>query len=258
MYLLIYLDNLSSTLTTPTTEHSEHSPGGSGESIKSSDSMSNGYRKKKPLSQHQSNNTNINTTNTNNNVNDNITKLSPEVSSDGTGANDADSVVSHESQKSNTTASMPVLEDGLSDSENRSDDEQISPSKSKANGRHQSTQSDFLYDSNHSSLVTSSHKRQFAKSTPTATTNGSESPSQQQSFYIRPPPPSSFVQPVKSTRSTPPIQSNEPQHTQPTNNVPEETSAAPAGKYEFSCTVNCHTNIITDKIKSTNQQTNFR
>ena len=108
---------------------------------------------------------------------------------------------------------MPVLEDGLSDSENRSDDEQTSTTKSKTNGRHQSTQSDFLFDPNHSSLITSSHKRQFAKS------NGLES--QSKSFYIRPPPPSSFVQPVLSNRSIPPIESKAPV---------EESSNALAGK----------------------------
>ncbi|CAF4515878.1 unnamed protein product, partial [Rotaria magnacalcarata] len=73
------------------------------------------------------------------------------------------------------------------------------------NGRHQSTQSDFLFDPNHSSLVTSSHKRQFSKSTAaaaaaaattttTTTTNGLES--QSKSFYIRPQPPSSLVQSI--------------------------------------------------------------
>jgi hypothetical protein len=119
---------------------------------------------------------------------------------------------------------MPVLEDGLSDSENHSGDEQSSPIKSKKNGRHQSTQSDFLFDSNHSSLVTSSHKRQFAKSIPT---NGVESESK--SFYIRPPPPSSFVQPVITNRSTPPIQSNESNWNQPKTSS-EEASTIPAGK----------------------------
>lgn len=125
---------------------------------------------------------------------------------------------------------MPVLEDGLSDSENLSDDEQSSsPIKSKTNGRHQSTQSDFLFDSNHSSLITSSHKRQFAKSsTSTASTNGVES--QSKSFYIRPPPPSSFVQPVLTNRSTPPAQSsNESNWNQPKGSS-EETSTIPAGK----------------------------
>ena len=99
----------------------------------------------------------------------------------------------------------------------------------KRNGRHQSTQSDFLFDSNHSSLVTSSHKRQFAKSAAT-TTNGVE-PTPSKSFYIRPPPPSSFVKPVTSNRSTPPITSNETNSNQP--KIPsEESSTIPAGKIE--------------------------
>jgi hypothetical protein len=207
------LDNLSSTLTTPTKEHGENSPVGSGESIKSSDSISTGHRKKKST-QHQQP------------INGSLAKLSPDLSSDGAGTNDADSIVSFESQKSNTTASMPVLEDGLSDSENLSDNEQSSPIKSKTNGRHQSTQSDFLFDSNHASLVTPSHKRQFAKST-TATTNGLES--QSKSFYIRPPPPSSFVQPVLANRSTPPAQSNESNWNQQKTSS-EEPSTIPAGK----------------------------
>jgi len=213
---IYYLDNLSSTLTTPTKEHGENSPVGSGESIKSSDSISTGHRKKKSTTQsiqHQQQT-----------INGSLAKLSPDLSSDGAGTNDADSIVSFESQKSNTTASMPVLEDGLSDSENLSDDEQSSPIKSKPNGRHQSTQSDFLFDSNHSSLITSSHKQQFAKSTPT---NGVES--QSKSFYIRPPPPPSFVQPVRSNRSTPPIQSNESNWNQQKISS-EESSTIPAGK----------------------------
>jgi hypothetical protein len=122
---------------------------------------------------------------------------------------------------------MPVLEDGLSDSECISGDEQSSPMKVKSNGRHQSTQSDFLFDSNHSSLINASHKRQFAKST---ATNGQES--QPKSFYIRPPPPSSIVRPVQSPRPTPPPAST----TESPTNVPkpatEEVPPAPtpAGK----------------------------
>ncbi len=216
-FFLDYLDKPPSNLTTPTKEHGENSPVGSGESIKSSDSISSGHRKKKSISQsthHQQQQT----------VDGSLTKLSPDLSSDGAGTNDADSIVSLESQKSNTNASMPVLEDGLSDSENRSDDEQSSPIKSKVNGRHQSTQSDFLFDSNHSSLITSSHKRQFAKS---VNTNGQES--QSKSFYIRPPPPSSFVPPVVSNRSTPPAQTNESNENQQKNST-EESSTIPAGK----------------------------
>lgn len=204
------LDKLSSTLTTPTKEYGENSPGHSGESIKSSDSVSSGHRKKKslPQSTHQQI------------ISGNLAKLSPDLSSDGAGTNDADSVVSFESQKSTPSTSMPVLEDGLSDSENRSDDEQSSPVKSKSNGRHQSTQSDFIFDSNHSSLITASHKQQFAKSN---TTNGVEP--QSKSFYIRPPPPSSLVQPVIPNRSTPPVENKPPT---------EDPSTAPAGKLRNS------------------------
>ncbi|UJR37903.1 hypothetical protein I4U23_030591 [Adineta vaga] len=209
------LDRLSSSLTTPTRDHSENSPVGSGDSIKSADSIPIGHRKKKsslhPSQQIQS-------------TNENLTKLSPDHSSDGAGTNDADSIISSESQKSVTNASMPILEDGLSDSENLSGDEQqqsSSPIKSKTNGRHQSTQSDFLFDKNHSSLVTSSHKRQFAKS---MNTNGVEAPTN--SFYIRPPPPSSFVQPVTTNRSTPPKNTPETNST-PTKN-PAESSTVPA------------------------------
>ncbi|CAF1178772.1 unnamed protein product [Adineta steineri] len=213
------IDNLSSSITTPTRDQGENSPVGSGESVKSSDSISTGHRKKKSTSQssqqqQQQPQQQI--------TNGSLAKLSPDLSSDGAGTNDADSIISVESQKSNTNASMPVLEDGLSDSENLSGEEQSSPIKSKINGRHQSTQSDFLFDSNHSSLVTSSHKRQFAKST----TNGVES--QSNSFYIRPPPPSSFVRPVtKTARSTPPISTNEPNLNQPKPSS-EETSTMPA------------------------------
>ena len=116
---------------------------------------------------------------------------------------------------------MPVLEDGLSDSECISGDECPSPAKSKLNGRHQSTQSDFLFDPNHSALVTSSHKRQFAKS---MATNGPES--QSASFYIRPPPPSSFVRPVNTRSATSTNESQESQQKPST----EESSTQPAGK----------------------------
>jgi hypothetical protein len=127
---------------------------------------------------------------------------------------------------------MPVLEDGLSDSECLSDDEQSSPVKSKSNGRHQSTQSDFLFDSNHSPLITSSHKQQFAKSAATTTTtNGPES--QSKSFYIRPPPPSSFVRPVTTNRSTPTEPNWNPQKT-----PSDESTTLPAGKKKtFFCSV---------------------
>jgi hypothetical protein len=124
---------------------------------------------------------------------------------------------------------MPVLEDGLSDSENLSGDEQSLPVKSKTNGRHQSTQSDFLFDSNHSSLITSSHKRQFAKSTTTATTTTNGVEPESKSFYIRPPPPASFVRPVTSNRSTPPLSSNESNSNQPKISS-EESSTIPTGK----------------------------
>jgi hypothetical protein len=80
---------------------------------------------------------------------------------------------------------MPVLEDGLSDSENISDDEHSPPAASrvvkKPNNRHQSTQIDF----NHSTLIPS-HKQQYAKS------RNNEVESQSKSFYMHPqvPPPS--------------------------------------------------------------------
>ncbi len=70
---------------------------------------------------------------------------------------------------------MPVLEDGLSDSENISDDELSSPSLpviTKSNNRHQSTQID--------SNLLPSHKHQYTKSV------DNEVQSQSKSFYIRP------------------------------------------------------------------------
>ncbi|CAF3319753.1 unnamed protein product [Rotaria socialis] len=211
-------DHLSPTLTTPTKERSEQSPVGSGaESIKSSDSISMGHRNKKSSSQ---------TFQHHHNINGSLSKLSPDLSSDGTGTNDADSIISLESQKSNTTTSMPVLEDGLSDSENISDDEQPSYTTSKINGRHQSTQSDFLFDPNHSSLITSSHKRQFSKSAAAAaaiTTNGLES--QSKSFYIRPQPPSSLVQSIPTVnRSASSVSINESNWQQPKSNNDETSS----------------------------------
>ncbi|CAF1601309.1 unnamed protein product [Rotaria magnacalcarata] len=219
-------DHLSPTLTTPTKERSEQSPVGSGaESIKSSDSISMGHRNKKSSSQ---------TFQYHHNINGSLSKLSPDLSSDGTGTNDADSIISLESQKSNTTTSMPILEDGLSDSENISGDEQPSSTTSKINGRHQSTQSDFLFDPNHSSLVTSSHKRQFSKSTAaaaaaaattttTTTTNGLES--QSKSFYIRPQPPSSLVQSIPTVnRSASPVSINASNWQQPKPNNDETSS----------------------------------
>ena len=69
---------------------------------------------------------------------------------------------------------MPVLEDGLSDSENISGDERSSPPVlPKSTNRHQSTQIDL----NHSPSIPS-HKHQHAKS---------EVETQSKSFYIRPP-----------------------------------------------------------------------
>ncbi|CAF1090020.1 unnamed protein product [Adineta ricciae] len=209
------IDRLSTSLTTPTREHGENSPVGSSESTKSADSIATGHRKKKSTTR---------SSHPHPSTNENISKLSPDHSSDGAGTNDADSIISVESQKSGTNSSMPILEDGLSDSENLSGDEQqqSSPVKPKTNGRHQATQSDFLFDKNHSSLVTSSHKRQFAKS---INTNGVEP--QSNSFYIRPPPPSSFVRPVVANHSTPP--GNTPtSDSNRTKNPPEETSTAPA------------------------------
>ena len=91
----IDLDHLSSSLTTPTRDAGENSPIGSGESIKSSDSINTGQQKKKSSSissqQHSS-------------INGSLSKVSPDRSSDGAGRDDADSVVSFESQKSATNA----------------------------------------------------------------------------------------------------------------------------------------------------------
>ena len=95
---------------------------------------------------------------------------------------------------------MPVLEDGLSDSENISGDEQSSSVSRKMNARNQSTQSDFAFDSNRSSLIPA-HKHQFAKAIP------NELESKSESFYIHP----------TSTSST-----NSNQH---------KTSTIPKGKY---------------------------
>jgi hypothetical protein len=80
---------------------------------------------------------------------------------------------------------MPVLEDGLSDSENISGDEQSPPPPPvipKSNNRHQSTQ----IDSNYASVIPS-HKQQYTKSI------NNELESQSKSFYIRPQGPSSTV-----------------------------------------------------------------
>ena len=108
---------------------------------------------------------------------ENLSRLSPDLSSeaDGGGAtNDVDSIISFESQKSSTAVGMPILEDGLSDSENISDDERAPPMIHKSNARHQSTQS---------ASATSLPKQKFAKS------RAEPVESQASSFYIRPPPP---------------------------------------------------------------------
>jgi len=99
---------------------------------------------------------------------------------------------------------MPVLEDGLSDSENISGDEQSSPSPvvTKSNNRHQSTQIDL----NHSPLIPS-HKHQHAKSI------NNELESQSKSFYIRPQVPSSTV------RTDQPKISSEESSTIPTGKI---------------------------------------
>jgi hypothetical protein len=108
-------------------------------------------------------------------INGSLTGLSPDLLSDGDGGgtNDADSIISIDSIKSNTAISMPVLEDGLSDSENISDDEHSPPAPRVAKkpiNRHQSTQIDL----NHSPIIPS-HKQQHAKVE-----------SQSPSFYMRP------------------------------------------------------------------------
>lgn len=142
---------------------------------------------------------------------------------------------------------MPVLEDGLSDSENISGDEQPSSStKVKTNGRHQSTQSDFIFDPNHSSLITSSHKQQFSKSA--STTNGVES--QSKSFYIRPPPTTPVVQSASQTnRSTVSSTSTNETIQEQQKASSEETSSVQTGKMNvpylsFLCSSFYYTNII--------------
>jgi hypothetical protein len=96
---------------------------------------------------------------------------------------------------------MPVLEDGLSDSENISDDERSPPKTTNSNNRHRSTQSDFLSHSN------PSHKHQFAKS------NNNEPQSQAKSY-------SNHSQASSSTGRT------DHQH----KIVSEESSAMPTGR----------------------------
>jgi hypothetical protein len=76
---------------------------------------------------------------------------------------------------------MPVVEDGLSDSENLSGDEQLSPVVIKSNNRHQS--------------IIPSHKQQFAKSV------NNEHESSSKSFYIRPEASSSNAQKISSEES---------------------------------------------------------
>ncbi|CAF1181425.1 unnamed protein product [Rotaria sordida] len=146
-------DNISSTLTTtPTKEHSENSPSISDDSIKLSDLVTNENQKKnivinKSFQSYQHNRQTINGS---------LSRLSPDLlSDDGDDGriNDTDSIISLDSIKSNIAASMPVLEDGLSDSENINNDEQSPSIIKKSNSRHQSTQSDLLFDSNHLSLI---------------------------------------------------------------------------------------------------------
>ncbi|UJR08333.1 hypothetical protein I4U23_012604 [Adineta vaga] len=158
-------DNFSSMLTTPTREHIEIPSSITVDSIKPSDIIGNESQKKtssanKLLSSSSSLHHNLQV------INGSLSRLSPDLLSDGDGGgtNDADSIISIDSIKSNTAVSMPVLEDGLSDSENISGDEHSPPVRMKSTNRHQSTQSDFLVQSNSSSLLPS-HKHQFAKST---------------------------------------------------------------------------------------------
>ncbi|CAM4751654.1 unnamed protein product [Rotaria magnacalcarata] len=155
-------DNSSSILTTSTKEHCENSLSISNDSMKLSNLVTNESRKKNaavnkqlPTYHHDHHHDTINGS---------LSRLSPDLSSDGDdgGINDADSIISLDSIKSNTIVSMPVLEDGLSDSENMSNDEHSPPVLKKVNSRHQATQSDLLFESNHSSLSVL-HKQQFAK-----------------------------------------------------------------------------------------------
>ena len=132
------LDNLASVLNTPTSDPSE--------TRSKKASVNNGLSSYAPSPQYLT-------------INEQFSRLSPDLSSDGDGGatNDADSILSFDSHKSTTVTSeysqgpierhvglfrglgMPVLEDGLSDSENLSGDETCA----KPNARHQSTQSDF-------------------------------------------------------------------------------------------------------------------
>lgn len=86
-------------------------------------------------------------------INGSLTRLSPDLLSDGDGANtnDADSVISLDSIKSNSAVNMPVLEDGLSDSETNSTNESTIRKKPVNN--------------------IPSHKQKYAKTIPTEQTN---------------------------------------------------------------------------------------
>lgn len=96
-----------------------------------------------------------------------FSRLSPDLSSDG-GNNDADSILSFESQKSSTATNMPVLEDGLSDSEETpSTTTTTTTNRPKASARHQSTQSE---PSIQQRPTIPSNKSQFARTTTTTTT----------------------------------------------------------------------------------------
>ncbi|CAF1011050.1 unnamed protein product [Adineta ricciae] len=159
-------DNLSSILTTPTREQSETPSPITTDSIRTLDLIGSESLKKNSsankllpaASSTLHHNLQV--------IDGSLSRLSPDLLSDGDGGgtNDADSVVSLDSVKSNTAVSMPVLEDGLSDSENVSGDERSPPNRTKSTNRHQSTQSDFLFQSPPSTLIPS-HKHQFAKST---------------------------------------------------------------------------------------------
>ncbi|CAF3428476.1 unnamed protein product [Rotaria socialis] len=170
-------DNISSILTTPTKEHCENSLSISNDSTKLSDLVTNENRKKNatvnkqlPTYRHGHHNHHLDT------INGSLSRLSSDLSSDGDdgGINDADSIISLDSIKSNTVVSMPVLEDGLSDSENMSNDEHSPPVLKKVNSRHQATQSDLLFESNHASLSVL-HKQQFPKTRNNEFTTQSES-----------------------------------------------------------------------------------
>lgn len=96
------LDNFSSMLATPTKEYVENSPSVSDDSIKLSDLVANNSRKKNTVTNklQESSRHNVQT------IRESLSRLSPDLSSDGEGGiNDADSIISYDSIKSNTVSS---------------------------------------------------------------------------------------------------------------------------------------------------------